>query len=221
MFDLSPPALLSTGLYVIVLMLSLSVHEYAHAWSAWKLGDDTASLQGRLTLNPLAHADFLGTILLPLMGIPFGWAKPVPVNPARFRRDVKMSTGMAITAAAGPLSNLLLATVCATIFGALARLAPETIAPGEGIRRLLLLMIQLNVTLALFNLIPLPPLDGSRIVDAMVPFRMRGAWERFSRIAPFVLLAIVFLPGGLVGRILAGPSDVVLSLLQRLVNAIV
>ena len=206
---------------LVPLVLSLSFHEWAHAWSAAKLGDDTAERMGRLTLNPLAHIDPIGTILLPLLGIPFGWAKPVPVNPARFRRDVKMGTGMAITAAAGPLSNLLLATVCAVVFGALARFSPEAIAPGEGIRRLLLLMIQLNVTLALFNLLPLPPLDGSRIVEAIVPFRMRGAWERFARIAPFVLLAIVFLPGGFVGRILAGPSDVVLSLLQRLVNAIV
>lgn len=206
---------------LVPLVLSLSFHEWAHAWSASKLGDDTAERMGRLTLNPLAHVDLIGTIALPLLGVPFGWAKPVPVDPTRFRRSVKMGTGMALTAAAGPISNLVLATACATIFGVLARFSPDLILPGQGVRRLLLLMIQLNVTLALFNLIPLPPLDGSRIVDAFVPFRLRAGWEQFARIAPFVLLAIVFLPGGFVGRILAGPSGVVLSLLQRLVNAIV
>ena len=96
-------------MWLPISILSLSFHEFAHAWSAWKLGDDTASREGRLTLNPVSHIDLLGTIILPLLGVPFGWAKPVPVNPARFRRDVNMSTGMAITATAGPLSNVLLA----------------------------------------------------------------------------------------------------------------
>ena len=85
-------------MWLPISILSLSFHEFAHAWSAWKLGDDTAAREGRLTLNPLAHADPLGTFLLPLIA-PFGWAKPVPVNPARFRRDVSMGKGMAITAA--------------------------------------------------------------------------------------------------------------------------
>src|SRR5512134_1879423 len=112
--------MLQRGLLLLPpLLLSLSFHEWAHAWSAHKLGDDTAERMGRLTLNPLAHIDPLGTILLPLLGVPFGWAKPVPVNPARFRRGVHMGRGMMITSAAGPLSNLLLATVCAVLFGLL------------------------------------------------------------------------------------------------------
>ena len=78
---------------LIPMLLSLTVHEWAHAWSAYRLGDDTASMQGRLTLNPIAHIDPIGTLILPLLGIPFGWAKPVPVNPTRFRRGVGMSTG--------------------------------------------------------------------------------------------------------------------------------
>src|SRR5215208_7117684 len=150
---------------LVPLVLSLSFHEWAHAWSASKLGDDTAERAGRLTLNPLPHIDIIGTIALPLLGVPFGWAKPVPVDPTRFRSTVRMGTGMAITAAAGPLSNLLLATICAAVFGALARFSPDVVMPGQGIRTLLLLMIRLNVTLALFNLIPVPPLDGSRIVE--------------------------------------------------------
>src|SRR5689334_23219884 len=98
--------------YLIPLILSLTVHEWAHAYSAFRLGDDTASRQGRLTLNPIPHIDPIGTILCPLLGIPFGWAKPVPVNPLRFNRGVSMRTGMMITAAAGPLSNLVLAVLC-------------------------------------------------------------------------------------------------------------
>src|SRR4051812_7061061 len=90
---------------LIPLVLSLTVHEFSHAWSAWLLGDDTAALQGRMTLNPIVHIDPVGTFLLPLLGIPFGWAKPVPVNPLRFTRRFSMSTGMMITAVAGPASN--------------------------------------------------------------------------------------------------------------------
>jgi Zn-dependent protease len=203
------------------LLLSLSFHEWAHAWSASRLGDDTAERMGRLTLNPFAHADLFGTILLPLLGVPFGWAKPVPVNPARFRRGVKMSTGMMITAGAGPLSNFFLATVCAVIFGLMARFAPGLLEPGKGVSNLLVMMILLNVTLGIFNLVPLPPLDGSRIVDGLMPLRLRPAWDQFSRIAPFILLALLFLPGRPLSRLISGPSDFVLSALQRLVNAIV
>src|SRR5512143_3587864 len=96
---------------LIPLWVSLSVHECAHAWAAWRLGDDTARLLGRMTLNPMAHVDPIGTLLLPLLGVPFGWAKPVPVQPHRFRRTVSMRTGMMITALAGPLSNVLLAAI--------------------------------------------------------------------------------------------------------------
>src|SRR5512147_1844508 len=91
----------------ITFLIAFTVHEYAHAWSAYRLGDDTAARMGRLTLNPLAHIDPIGTVLLPLLRVPFGWAKPVPVNPARFRPDVPMARGMMITAAAGPASNIV------------------------------------------------------------------------------------------------------------------
>lgn len=214
--------MMQRGLLILPpLLLSLSFHEFAHAWTAHRFGDDTAERAGRLTLNPLAHIDPIGTLLLPLLGVPFGWAKPVPVNPARFRADVNMSRGMMVTSAAGPLSNFLLAGICAVIFGLLARFSPGLVAPGQGVRTLLLLMMQLNVTLGVFNLLPIPPLDGGRVLEGALPLRLRAPWERFARVAPLLLLALLFLPGGFISRLLRGPSDLVLSLLQRIVNAIV
>jgi Zn-dependent protease len=208
-------------LFLPPLLLSLTFHEFAHGWMAHRLGDDTAERAGRLTLNPIPHIDPIGTLLLPLLGAPIGWAKPVPVNSARFRRDVPMARGIVLTSAAGPISNLILATTCATVFGVLARVAPDVVAPGEGIRQFLLLMIRLNVMLAVFNLLPIPPLDGGHVAEALVPYRMRSAWESFARVAPFVLLALIFLPVSPLRAILAVPSDAILSVLQRLVNVIV
>jgi len=206
------------GLVLIVpLVLSLSVHEFAHAWSAHRLGDDTAARMGRMTLNPLVHIDPIGTIILPLLGIPFGWAKPVPVDPTRFRRDVRMGTGMAITASAGPISNVILAVLCTLLLGAILRLAPDLLTTYGGILALLRWTIRLNITLALFNLIPVPPLDGSRIVDGFMPRRLRQGWEAFSRIGPFLLLGVMFFGG----RLIAGPSMLFLDLLQRLLDVIV
>jgi len=202
---------------LIPLVLSLTVHEFAHAWSAWRLGDDTASHMGRLTLNPLAHIDPIGTFLLPLLGFPSGWAKPVPVNPARFRRGVSMGTGMMITAAAGPLSNVVLAVLCTVGYGLLLRFAPDAASPGSGTPELLLIMIKLNVALAIFNMIPVPPLDGSRVVDGLMPVRLRPAWEGFTRFAPFLLVGVF------IGAryIMAAPMGAVYGLLERLLNVVV
>jgi Zn-dependent protease len=202
---------------LIPLVLSLSIHEFAHAWVAWRLGDDTAQRAGRLTLNPLSHIDPIGTVLLPLLGIPFGWAKPVPINPARFRRTVRMSTGTMLTAAAGPLSNVVVAVVCTIGYGLAIRYAPDVALRGSGSRELLLIMIQLNVALAVFNMIPVPPLDGSRVVEGLMPLRLRAAWEGFTRFAPFLLLAVF------IGAryIMAGPIGAVYGLLDRLLNVVV
>lgn len=177
---------------LVPLLLALAVHEWAHAWVASLLGDDTAERLGRLTLNPLAHVDPVGTLLLPLLGVPFGWAKPVPVEPTRFRQDVTMTRGLLLTAAAGPASNLVLGMICA---GALRLL---DLAPGGGAGRslesLLSISVQLNLALALFNLLPIPPLDGSRIVDGLIPFAFRGAWDGLARAGTFVLFALFVLP---------------------------
>ncbi len=205
-----------TLMLFVPLILSLAVHEFAHAWSAFRLGDDTAARAGRLTLNPFAHADLVGTILLPLLGVPFGWAKPVPVNPLRFRKDVRMGTGMAITAAAGPIANVLLAVMSTTAYALVARFAPGIVIASNGVRELLETAIFLNVNLALFNLIPIPPLDGSRIVDGFMPYRLRPQWERVMAFSPFLLIAVFVFAG----RIIAGPSDFVVGLLSQLFNSI-
>jgi Zn-dependent protease len=201
---------------LVPLLLSLTVHEWAHAWSANRLGDDTARMQGRLTLNPIAHIDPIGTLILPLLGIPFGWAKPVPVNPTRFRRGVKMSTGMILTAAAGPLANVALAVLCAVAFGLVARFSPEAMTARFGIAPLLMIGIQINVTLAIFNMIPIPPLDGSRVVDGLVPYGWRPQWESIVRLSP-LLLVVVIVAGQ---RLIAGPAGYVVGWLAQIIVAI-
>jgi len=219
-------ALLAGLALLPIMIILLSIHEFAHAWSAWKLGDDTASREGRLTLNPVAHIDLLGTILLPLAGIPFGWAKPVPVNPARFRREVTMGRGMAITAAAGPISNIVLALLAAIAVGLVARLAPDLLETRTAVRQLLLGgvvsgrwlpgLLQLNVSLALFNLIPLPPLDGSRIVAWLLPYNLRNRWHDLERFSPYLLLAVFWFGG----RLVSGPILAVTDLLLGISRAI-
>ena len=194
-----PEILLERAAWFIPVLLSLTVHEWAHAWAAWRLGDDTAKMLGRLSLNPVDHIDPIGTLLLPLIGVPFGWAKPVPINPVRFRPGISMPFGVLLTAAAGPISNLLLAaTSCALLFG-LTRLQPE---PDTGlnerifstISQLLHSLVLINVLLALFNLLPIPPLDGSRIVDAIMPARLQPLWSRFVSLGPVLLVAVILLP---------------------------
>jgi Zn-dependent protease len=203
-------------MYLIPLILSLTVHEFSHAWSAFKLGDHTAAEQGRLTLNPLVHIDPIGTFLLPLIGVPFGWAKPVPVNPARFRRDVSMGRGMMITAAAGPLSNVVIAVVCAMTYGLLWRFNPELLAGQRAITSLLRTAIGMNVALAIFNMLPIPPLDGSRVVEALIPFRFRDAWQRFASLGPLLLLATLAMGA----TFLNGPIHFANMLLVKLITAL-
>jgi Zn-dependent protease len=183
----------------VVLLFSLSFHESAHAWMAWKLGDETALRLGRVSLNPIVHMDPIGTLLFPLIqiftSVPLlGWAKPTPYNPANFRRDVTMRTGHVLVAAAGPVSNFLLAFLFGALLVALARGGvnldsfPATLA---------LMGIRLNVVLAVFNLIPIPPLDGSKVAS----FGLRGdLGDRYDRaVGPygFIILMLLLFSGAL------------------------
>ena len=207
---------------LVPMILCLTVHEFAHAWSAHKLGDDTAASQGRMTLNPIAHIDPLGTFILPLLaimspGIPFfGWAKPVPVNPTRFSRKISMTTGMILTALAGPISNILLATASTIVYGLLIRFSPNLVVPGGGLGELLQILVQINVALAIFNLIPIPPLDGSRIIDGLLPYRLRDMWQSFSHLSPLLLIGIFYAAP----LILPGPIRALTGLLRQLLVAI-
>jgi len=211
-------------LNLIVLLLSLTFHEFFHAWSAWRLGDDTAARMGRLTLNPIPHVDLLGTIILPLSGAPIGWAKPVPVNPSRFDRRFKMTTGDIIVSSAGPLSNVLLGAIAAIVFGVVARLSEQAVAPGTPAYALLVRLMLVNAGLAVFNLLPIPPLDGGHVAASLMPYRWRPGWEQFARIAPILLLVLVALPsfGGppILGAVIGPARDLIMAAYTGLVRAI-
>ncbi len=175
---------------VAVLILSVVVHEVSHGWVANYLGDPTARLQGRLTLNPLPHIDLIGSVLVPLLlfftnaGIMFGWAKPVPVNPYNLRGKY----GEAIVAVAGPLSNIFLAVA----FGLLIRFA-FAFLPASFVQIAVTVVI-LNIVLAIFNLVPIPPLDGSKILFAFLPYHLQDLRNSLERWGFFiVLIFIVFL----------------------------
>ena len=206
--------LLTRMLFLIPLLLSLSVHEWAHAWSAWKLGDDTAARQGRLSLNPIVHIDPIGTILLPLLGVPFGWAKPVPINPGRFLRTVSLRTGVLLTAAAGPISNLCLAFGCLLVQAVLISFEIDT-APA--LASLLHIGIFLNVVLAVFNALPIPPLDGSRVADALMPDALRPAWDGLCSVGPVLLIGVLMLPAIFGVSLIDWPLAMTETLLEEMV----
>lgn len=161
------------------MVLALTFHEFAHAWTAYRLGDDTARYAGRLSLNPLVHIDWMGLLTLLLVG--FGWAKPVPVDPSRFRNP---PVHMAIVAAAGPASNLLLALFGAVLYRISVFAAPWALPAIDT-------FIWLNVVLAVFNMIPLPPLDGWRVLQG---FRPSLYWNfELERKLQYVLLGLILL----------------------------
>ena len=175
---------------LLTLVLALSVHEFAHAWAADQLGDDTPRLYGRLTLNPLAHLDVLGSLMLVIAG--FGWAKPVPINPYALRR--RTPAGPMLVAAAGPFSNLLLAIVAAIPFRAgivTPFAASGAVLPSLG--ALLSEFVFINLILFLFNLIPLFPLDGEKVATYFVPPSWRETMDRLRPMGPYILMALLFL----------------------------
>ena len=176
---------------LLILFFSIILHEYSHGYIAYKNGDDTAYLMGRLTFNPIKHIDLFGTILLPMLcyfsGLPmFGWAKPVPVNFLRLNRP---KLDMAKVAFAGPASNLLLVALCVIIYKVLITLNSQNIV----FYKILSYGIQINLILAIFNLIPVPPLDGSKIVAAFLPTKQSLKYlslERYGMILVVILIVM-------------------------------
>jgi len=168
-------------LAIPALIIASTVHEYSHALVAFKLGDATAKANGRLTLNPLSHIDPIGAISMILFHI--GWSKPVPINEYNFQNPV---WGTALVSIAGPISNIILAVISALIY----KLIPVT----SFFSSILLVFITINISLGVFNLIPIPPLDGSKILRAFLPRGIRYYWEKSERFIPIIFLLLFILP---------------------------
>jgi len=169
------------------LLFALTIHEFAHAYFAYRQGDDTAYLQGRMTLNPLAHLDILGTLML--MFSFFGWAKPVPVNPYNF---TNIRRGMIITTAAGPMANFATGIASAILLGLFGGdLYHLSMSPAGIIKLMLMLSVIFNINLAIFNLIPIPPLDGSQILGNTLRGKAAINYAQFARSGPIVLLIVL------------------------------
>ncbi len=205
---------------IIVFLFAISVHESAHAWTAWKCGDPTAYMLGRVTLNPLKHIHPVGTILLPgialLTGLPvIGWAKPTPVDPRNFQHEVRDDI---LTSVAGPVSNFLIAAVAVLGMALIALVSsdgrnlvrsmagdlPGQVSPTALVVPLVLLFYQamlINVLLAVFNLIPVPPLDGSHVVRHLLPDSARDIYDQVGMIG----LVLLFLVGGRLVSVLVRP----------------
>jgi Zn-dependent protease len=207
---------------ILVLCVSLSFHERSHAWAAYKLGDDTAYLQGRMSLNPLVHLDLVGSLVFivsSLSGVGgYGWAKPVPINPTRFNHKHSMKTGIVLTSLAGPLSNLFLSAVSVILY-----LIVETIGYAAGIsEKNVILSTFLNIFyffqyanlfLAIFNLLPFPPLDGYKVFGAILPNRIYYKIMAVEDYIRWILLGLIIFGRGILSTVLfaiATPFEYVL-----------
>ncbi len=189
----NPPSYFISG--IITLLISFTFHEFAHAWTATKFGDDTPRLYGRLTLNPIAHLDILGSLMLIFAG--FGWAKPVPINPRKLRQH--SPAALMFVALSGPLSNFLLAVLAAIPlrFGWATPAVPMVdIFPTP--YQFLLYFLYINLGLMLFNLIPLPPLDGEAILEFLLPPAWEERWEAIKPYGPYILMGL-FILGPMIG----------------------
>ena len=204
-------SILDLIIWLPAILIGLTFHEYAHGRVAYMLGDDTAYAQGRLTLNPLPHIDWLGFFML--IFAHFGWAKPVQVNPVNFNRNISMKQGMMLVSLAGPAMNILLALVGMI---ALRFLAPLQELEWVGyVIALLIPVIQINLILAAFNLIPVPPLDGSKILAGLLPDAGTRLMYSLEQYGPIILLLLIIT--GLTGKILLPLVNSLYSLLYNIV----
>lgn len=179
--------------FIIALLIGLTVHEASHAISANKLGDDTARLLGRTSLNPLVHLDTIGTIFLFLAG--FGWGKPVPVNPSKFKNPIRDEVVVALS---GPTSNIVLAL----FFGIILRFFSQYFS--NPLNLLITIIVTINLRLAIFNLLPLPPLDGSKLLQIFIPFNQYLKLQQYGMI---ILVVMFFFGGSFFYSIITIPAD--------------
>ncbi len=198
--ELSSDAIRLIATQMFILVVSITVHEFGHAIVATKLGDRLPASQGRVTLNPIAHADPIGTLGLPLLflvmtagqSIGFGWGRPVQVSPVSFTRKMSMRTGHMLVAAAGPAMNFLLAIILTIVWVLLLKFG--VLAPGSDFNYVFVAGIWMNFILMLFNLIPAPPLDGGAVLRGLIPRHWVDGWDKIAVYGPFVLLAVMFIP---------------------------
>jgi Zn-dependent protease len=188
--------------FIVAIVLGITVHEFMHAYAAHRLGDDTGRLMGRMTLNPVAHFDLFGTLLLVVAG--FGYGKPVPFNESRLRS----SSSVALVALAGPAANFVIAALCAIPlrFGASDLF-------GGAYTEILSLVVYYNCVLGIFNLVPIPPLDGSNVVYGLLPPRQQYTWRTYQQYGPMLLLLLLFFGGRLLFQIVFGPASALAILL--------
>jgi len=201
---LNPEALIpQLVIYMVVLLLAISAHEAAHAWMSYKFGDDTARLLGRVTLNPRSHIDPIGTLLIPIIGFIvsamggsfflIGWGKPTPVNPLRWRRKDLANVMVSI---AGILANLLIASIAFTIIKVLRVNGMWWTLPAgfeEPIKLLLEFLLTMNVSLAVFNLLPFPPLDGSKVLETFLPESMQPVLVVLEQYGYLILMVLMYM----------------------------
>lgn len=191
----NPEALIALLISIPGVLIAITFHEFAHGYAAYKLGDNTAKNEGRLSLNPLDHLDPIGTLMLLFAG--FGWGKPVHVNPVKYTRKISMEKGEAIVSVAGPLTNILLALILALIYGAIIKFAGLEFlwsTVGNIIQLILASAIAINVGLGIFNLIPLPPLDGSKIIMPFLPYNVKE-WFRNNEQIFYIIFVAIWITG--------------------------
>ncbi len=214
-------SILNLLLSLPAVFLAISVHETAHGWAAYKMGDSTAKYSGRLSINPLAHFDLVG--FLCMLFFHFGWAKPVPINPNNFKNRKK---GIIFVSLAGPMSNLIMAIISALILGLLGNFTGfgalySSISAITGLDVLVIMLyncVILNVGLMIFNLIPIPPLDGSKVLMEFLPGRIKYKLYQYERYSFLVLILIIY--SGILDPILNFLTSIILNPIIMLINII-
>lgn len=206
------------AVWVLPVLFAITLHEVAHGWIAEKLGDKTARRLGRITLNPVKHIDPVGTVLVPLLlfftsGLIFGWAKPVPVTWENLKRPKR---DMALVAVAGPGANLLMALAWALLAKSAAGMPALSPTAAQGLVWMGLAGLQINIVLMVLNLLPLPPLDGSRIVSGLLP---PGPERAYSRIEPYgIVILLVLMVTGILGKLLIPPVLAIMRAMVRMLG---